>query len=118
MRLRTFDAATIAEAMRQIRGELGEDAVIISSRSGRGGRGVRVVAAVDGADPDEAAFDGWISEQPGAAGPEGEVSRALAYHGVPVALVRRLHGGAMVLAQQDATAALTAALDGSLGFQP
>src|SRR5512144_1695025 len=117
MRPNTFDAATMAEAMRQIRSELGEDAVIISSRSGRGGRGVRIVAAVDGADPDETAFDGWISEQPGT-GPEGEVSRALAYHGVPAALVRRLDGAAMVLAQQDATAALTAALDGSLGFQP
>src|SRR5512147_3023495 len=118
MHLKTFDAATMADAMRQIRGELGEDAVIISSRSSRGGRGVRIVAAVDGTEPDEAAFNGWISEQPGTAGPEGEVSRALAYHGVLAALVRRLDGAAMVLAQQDATAALTAALDGSLGFQP
>ena len=118
MRLRTFDAATMAEAMRQIRGELGEDAVIISSQSKRGGRGVRVVAAVDGKDPDEAAFDGWTGEEPASVAPEGEFSHALAYHGVPAALARRLDRAATVLAQQDATAALTAALDGAFGFQP
>src|SRR5512132_4074902 len=118
MRLRTFDAATMAEAMRQIRGELGEDAIIVSSPSKRGGRGVRVVAAVDEADPDEAAFDGWISDEPVAAEPEGEVSRALAYHGVPLALARRIDRAASPLARPDATAALTAVLDGSLGFQP
>jgi flagellar biosynthesis protein FlhF len=81
MRLRTFEAATMAEAMRNIRSELGEDAVIISSQSKRGGRGVRIVAAVDGTDLDEAAYDGWAGEEPGPAEPEGEVRRVLAYHG-------------------------------------
>src|SRR5512132_3635770 len=102
----------------QLGGERGEDAVIISSQSKRGRRGARVVAAVDGKDPDEAAFDGWTGEEPGAVAPEGEFSHALAYHGVPVALARRLDRAATALAPQDATAALTAALDGAFGFQP
>jgi flagellar biosynthesis protein FlhF len=118
MRLRTFDAATMVEAMRQIRGELGEDAVIVSSHSRRGGRGVRVVAALDEADPDEAAFDGWLGDETVAAEPEGEVAPALTYHGVPAALARRIDRAASTLARLDATAALTAALDGSFGFQP
>jgi flagellar biosynthesis protein FlhF len=117
MRLKTFEAATMAEAMRNIRSELGEDAVIISSQSKRGGRGVRIVAAVEETDLDEAAFEGW-GEAPGPAEPEGEVRRVLAYHGVPAALARRLDRAASALAREDATAALTAALDGSLGFQP
>jgi flagellar biosynthesis protein FlhF len=104
--------------MRHIRSELGEDAVIVSSESKRGGRGVRIVAAVDGTDLDDVAFDGWAGEEPGLAEPEGEVGRVLAYHGVPTTLARRLVRAATALAQQDAIAALTAALDGSLGFQP
>jgi flagellar biosynthesis protein FlhF len=118
MRLKTFDAPTMAEAMWQIRRELGEDAVIISSQTKRGRRGVRVVAAVDGTGPDEVALDGWMNEESGPPEPEGAVSLALAYHGVPVALARRLDRAATALAQEDATAALSAALDGSFGLQP
>ena len=45
MRLRTFHAETMAEAMSQLRKELGPDAVIVSNQSGR--RGVRITAAVE-----------------------------------------------------------------------
>ena len=47
MRLKTYTAASMAQAMAQIRGELGQDAIIVSSETDRGGRSVRVVAAVD-----------------------------------------------------------------------
>ncbi len=49
MRLRTFHAPTMAEAMSQLRKELGPDAVIVSNQSGR--RGVRITAAVEQAPP-------------------------------------------------------------------
>lgn len=49
MRLRTFHAQTMSEAMSQLRKELGPDAVIVSNQSGR--RGVRITAAVEQGPP-------------------------------------------------------------------
>jgi len=49
MRLRTFHAPTMGEAMSQLRKELGPDAVIVSNQSGRGG--VRITAAVEQGPP-------------------------------------------------------------------
>jgi flagellar biosynthesis protein FlhF len=120
MRLKTYTAASMAEAMRQIRGELGEDAIIVSSETGRGGRAVRVVAAVDETESDEPTFAGWRDEEPvgAATAPDGDVGRALRHHGVPAGLAGRLGRAAATLAQPDTIAALTAALEGSLGFQP
>lgn len=46
MRLRTFEAASMAEVMRLIKQELGDDAVIVTSRSLDDGR-LRVTAAVE-----------------------------------------------------------------------
>ncbi|MBT5082359.1 MAG: GTP-binding protein [Rhodospirillaceae bacterium] len=49
MRLRTFSAPTMAEAMRQIRDALGDDAIIVSSHESERGRGVQVTAAAEAA---------------------------------------------------------------------
>jgi flagellar biosynthesis protein FlhF len=50
MRLKTFYAKTMTEAMRQVRDTLGEDAIIIATRDENGGRSVRVTAAIEQAD--------------------------------------------------------------------
>lgn len=120
MRLKTYTAASMAQAMAQIRGELGQDAIIVSSETDRGGRSVRVVAAVDEASLDEAVFVGWSAEQEAAnpAGHDDDLGRALAHHGIPAALADRLGRAAAALEQEDATVALAAALEGSLCFQP
>ncbi len=47
MRIRTFTAATMAEAMDLVREGLGDDAIIVSTHQGRRGRGVEVRAAVE-----------------------------------------------------------------------
>ena len=47
MQLRSFTAQTMDEAMAQVRQALGDDAVIVSSYTGKRGRGVVVVAARD-----------------------------------------------------------------------
>ena len=51
MRVRTFDADSMARAMDMVRAEIGSDAIILATRPGRHGRGVQVVAAVE--QPDE-----------------------------------------------------------------
>ena len=45
MRLRTFTASTISEAMRQVRTALGDDAVILSTE--QNGKTVKITAAVE-----------------------------------------------------------------------
>ena len=46
MRLKTFSAKSMAEVMRQVRAEMGEDAIIVATRKSESGA-VRVTAAVD-----------------------------------------------------------------------
>jgi flagellar biosynthesis protein FlhF len=47
MRLKTFYANTVTEAMQMVRDMLGEDAIIVSTREERGGKGVALTAAVE-----------------------------------------------------------------------
>lgn len=47
MRLKSFYAKTMAEAMQMVRESLGEDAIIVATREENGGKAVRVTAAID-----------------------------------------------------------------------
>jgi flagellar biosynthesis protein FlhF len=116
MRLKTYDAATMAQAMAQVRRELGENAIIISAETERDGRNVRVVAALD--EPDgESGFDDAMDEEL-AASAENGVSRALAYHGVPTPLAARLERAAAARGGSDAEHGLGDALHSWLRFRP
>jgi flagellar biosynthesis protein FlhF len=53
MRLKSFYAKTMTEAMQMVRDTLGEDAVIVATREENGGKAVRVTAAIDPNDYDE-----------------------------------------------------------------
>lgn len=57
MRLKTFYAKTLTEAMTMVREALGEDAIIVATREEQGGRRVRVTAAIDEADTGEVLRD-------------------------------------------------------------
>lgn len=47
MRLKTFSAPTTAEAMRLVRDEMGDDAIIVSTHRDTDGEAVRVIASMD-----------------------------------------------------------------------
>ncbi|HOO52259.1 MAG TPA: hypothetical protein PLK94_13320, partial [Alphaproteobacteria bacterium] len=47
MRLKSFYAKTMTEAMQLVREALGEDAIIIATREENGGKSVRVTAAIE-----------------------------------------------------------------------
>lgn len=127
MRLKTYTAPTISQAMEMIRRDLGGDAIIVSTQGERGRQGARVTAAV------EEREGGWQSGPaadrtpppaiPGEA-PPGEtpgsasLSAALAYHGLPPPLVDHLAAEAAGYAGEGALLALSAALDGLVAFQP
>ncbi len=118
-RSKIYTAATVAQAMKQVRAELGADAVIVSTERDPKMNEVRVTALIGDADAADAveplvqsalmeaarmaAAPRPEPEPPIASAPEPtpakgkpqpepppELDRALAYHGVPEALRRRL----------------------------
>ena len=112
MRLKTLQARTMVEAMKLVRDELGEDAIIVStSESGRDG--VRITAAVETPEPDldfrDAATDGSLIER---------IADALDNHRVPRPLADKIVGIASELGTTDLLQTLAGALDLMFEFKP
>ncbi|MEZ5833954.1 MAG: hypothetical protein R3D05_22510 [Dongiaceae bacterium] len=110
MRLRTFTAPSIGEAMRQVRAVLGEDAVILSTE--KIGTEVKVTAAIEPA--------ATTSGTPRTSSPvDGDdIEAALTYHGVPGDLAEWLLTTARNLEGASPRQALTAALRARFDFRP
>lgn len=116
MRLKSYSAATMSEAMAMVRAELGDDAIIVSTQRASGGQGVRITAALE-----EPTTDQEITEALGGApmSPVNEAIRdCLVYHGVPPRLCERLLAAARGLDTGDATMATAGALDELFAFAP
>lgn len=124
MRMKVFQADSMPEAIRLVRSELGENAIIVSSQRGEGGSGIRVTAAVEGNEPEPPPP---LVDQPLDA--IEEIANALDRHGTPAALAERLLHAAAPLAEKLLRAAsilsvdapvmtMAAALDTVFGFDP
>jgi flagellar biosynthesis protein FlhF len=115
MRLKTFTAASMPEAMRLVREALGPDAIIVSSQPGDRGKGVRVTAAIE--TPAEPAAP---SRPAAGADTIARLTESLAGHGVPAALAERLLAGAAKAQARttDPVVSLAAALDTVFAFAP
>ncbi len=127
MRLKSFHAKSMSEAMRMVRQTLGDDAIIVATREEEGG-GVRVTAAVE---DDDLLMAQTRSTQPARAArpmavveeePEIDVGEVVAdvlhRHGVPAALAEQLIDAAAGLDTDDPALALGAALDSMFTFSP
>ena len=101
------------EAMAQVRQALGDDAVIVSSYTGKRGRGVVVVAAKD----DPRAAEEKLSAI-AASEANDPLSAALAFHGLPPALARRVRSAADGISSDDPVLSLAGAFDGMFAFEP
>ncbi len=145
MRLRTFIAANMAEAIDQVRRELGSDAIIVSSFTNDAGR-MEVTAAIETARPEPAGAGGPAGDLPeieasleqlfrdrlratpsqtrnpsGHSGIEFDetlIAEALDGQGVPAKLRDALVAASKALGHDDAVAALARALETRLGFEP
>lgn len=115
MRLKSFTAPTMDEAMRQVREALGDNAVIVSTYQGKRGRGVAVIAAKDNPKSERTLADTMAR---GAPEPSDPLSAVLAFHGVPEPLAERLRLGAKAAPAGDPVLALAAALDSAFAFEP
>ena len=108
MRLRTFTAASMSEAMALVRAGLGGDAIIVSTEEGDDGL-MRVTAAVE---PAELA--------PLSNGPDviDALSEALTNHGVAPTLVEKILGAALPFETEDPLLALSGAFTSVFRFVP
>lgn len=116
MRLKCYSAATVAEAMRQIRDELGDEAVIVSTQTGDSGQGVTVTAALESGDT-ENELAALLDNSRADGGFDDTVGRALAFHGTPAEMSDRLLTRANQSEADDPTGALAAALKASCRFE-
>jgi flagellar biosynthesis protein FlhF len=110
MRLKTFTALSTSDAMRLVRDEMGDEAIILSTR--RSGRMVCITAALE----DTAADDNMAMEE--AVPAADRLAETLAFHGVPADIIDRLRREAMAIAVDDPVLALAGALDAVFEFHP
>ena len=128
MRLKTFTAPTMAEAMDRVREELGDDAIIVSSQAGGEAGDCSVTAALEPPDPAGNETEATPQPDPGAdanadaGGDDGEtallVRQTLVRHGTPPRLVARLARAVAAEAAADAVAAFAVALAAAFRFSP
>ncbi|MGQ0674766.1 MAG: hypothetical protein ACT4N4_01545 [Rhodospirillales bacterium] len=113
MRLKTFTAPSMMEAIRLVRDTLGPDAIIVADQQDESGVGVRVTAAID--TPIDAL--GAIPSAPDAL---DKLTDCLAYHGVPAGLAERILAGAAraQMATSDAARSLAEGLERCFYFAP
>jgi flagellar biosynthesis protein FlhF len=116
MRLKSYNAPTMAEAMRMVREELGEDAIIVSTQRSSDGQGVRITAALDDPTEDEA-VDRVISGRNSTPFAD-KVREALTYHGAPSRLTEKLVQAATAVEVGSPTMACAAALEDHFDFAP
>ncbi len=114
MRLKSFTAPTMTEAMELVRQELGDDAIIVSTQRAAGSKGVRITAALEPADADLAVAE-MLQDSTESSAAEA-VRSALADHGVPQKVADRLVNAARTAEISDPTLACAAALEAGFTF--
>jgi flagellar biosynthesis protein FlhF len=113
MRLKTYSAPTIPQALSLVRADLGDGAIIVSTQ--KRSTGVRVTAAIEAAELPPRPVSQPISAAPSSI----ELLRdALAWHNTPQPLADRLLASAAAVASGQPALALAAALDTALRFAP
>lgn len=110
MRLKTFTAPSMSEAMAEVKLHFGPDAIIVSTRTDDDGVGVRITAAHDHRDTDQD-YPAPIPETQSGRDPLDVISEALAYHNVPADLADRLVDAAAESSGDVAMIKLTAAVN-------
>lgn len=114
MRLKSFTAPTMAEAMEMVRLELGDDAIIVSTQRAAGQKGVRITAALEPEDADLAVAEMLEEGHPSSA--TEAIKTALESHGLPQRLMERLMNAARTAGIDDPTLACAAALEAGFTF--
>lgn len=127
MRLKTFHAKSMNDAMEQVRAVMGPDAIIISTDETSGG--VRITAAAETSPtppppneaplPEQTPIDYEQSHLPVTRlFDSGEVRAVLSHHGVPFETAERLSDAVMAMDAATLADAFAGALGSALAFSP
>ena len=128
MRLKTFNAATMTEAMDLVRAELGADAIIIQSSKEKSG--VRITAALEAGatpPPPDGAPEPGLTPLAFEASPEftkvadydaADVKAVLNHHGLPFETAMQLEQTVASLSAGGLAEALSVALETTIRFSP
>jgi flagellar biosynthesis protein FlhF len=116
MRLKSYTAPSMAEAMHLVRQELGDEAIIVSTQRAAGGKGVRITAALEPTDVEDAISE--MLADADHASPAEAVREALLEHGVPTRLTERLVNAVRTGSIADPQAACAAALEAGFTYAP
>jgi flagellar biosynthesis protein FlhF len=114
MRLKSFIADSVPEAMRLVREQLGPDAVVLSTQEDGASGKIRITAALEETPLDELRAPPAQGELRSI----DDLSEVLHHHRVPIGLLDRLLGAAGRLSVVDPLTALAGALDAVLDFTP
>lgn len=125
MRLKSFYAKTMTEAMQMVRDTLGEDAIIVATRDEKGGKGIHVTAAIEpafevGRRGFASSSDEWLQyddedEQSAVA---EEITDVMLRHAVPEDVLDHIISCATVIGLEQPGIALIAALEHLFQFRP
>lgn len=119
MRLKTFTAPTMSDAMAMVRDDMGVDAIIVATQDGRDGAECRITAAVEDAPlPPETVT---VEESPASRDPAARDSylrHVLIAHGLPFHMVRIVTDALAQYSDAEPLVALAAAIDTLGGFLP
>lgn len=133
MRLKSFYANTMKEAMKMVKDVLGEDAIIVATREENGGKAVRVTAAIDHEERDyfegqnsrlneneeaDAWFNGYHTNDEDEEAVLERVTDALLRHAVPEEITDQILSCATVVGQQDPAEALIESIEHLFTFKP
>src|SRR5688572_20690401 len=120
MRLKSFTARTMTEAMKMVREALGDEAIIIATREEQGGKSVRVTAAVekDRAEKEEADDDWLYADDDDEATVVEDITEVMLRHSVPEDVLDQVVSCASVMGLEDSRIALLGALENLFQFKP
>ncbi len=118
MRLKTFTAPTLADAMELVRRDMGEDAIIVSTQQGSDALTCRVTAAIE----DTLEAEESIPTEPEAMlsddALEDYLRQVLTAHGLPAHMINATVRAALKVGEPDPALALAAAIDAGVTFRP
>ncbi len=114
MRLKSFIANSVPEAMKLVRDTLGPEAVIVSTQQGDSDGKIKITAALEDAPLDELE----PVTPPATLDSIDEIGEALDFHRVPAGLSDRILNAAAHLATADKLSALAGAFDVVIPFAP
>ena len=117
MKIKTYTAPTMSEAMDLLRHELGENAIIVSTQRLGTGAGVRLTAAIEESARDDE-IERLYGEEPQESEFQQSVRETLSYHALPPGLIEKIILHVKESKKKNELVAFASALDTVFTFHP